>query len=122
MLLAAQTCRETLASSIKEVLPEVSEKLRELTEDWLVHVLESGGAQQRTAKPQAIIESERSIFPGPEGIHKRKDLFVKNSRWMIGGDGWAYNIDFDGVNHVLASGADVSILALDNEVYFNTGG
>ena len=49
MLLAAQTRREALASSIKEVLPKVSEELRELMEDWLVHMFESEGTQQRAA-------------------------------------------------------------------------
>lgn len=122
MLLAAQTRREALASSIKEVLPKVSEELRELMEDWLVHMFESEGTQQRAAKLQAAIESERSIFPELEDIYKRKDLFVKNSQWMIGGDGWAYDIGFGGIDHVLASGADVNILVLDNEVYSNTGG
>lgn len=122
MLLAAQTRREALASSIKEVLPKVSEELRELMEEWLVHMFESEGTQQRAAKLQAAIESERSIFPELEDIYKRKDLFVKNSQWMIGGDGWAYDIGFGGIDHVLASGADVNILVLDNEVYSNTGG
>ena len=79
MLLAAQTRREALASSIKEVLPKVSEELRELMEDWLVHMFESEGTQQRAAKLQAAIESERSIFPELEDIYKRKDLFVKTA-------------------------------------------
>ncbi|EGP4744816.1 pyruvate:ferredoxin (flavodoxin) oxidoreductase, partial [Enterococcus faecium] len=122
MLLAAQTRREALANSIKEVLPKVSEELRELMEDWLEHLFESEGTQQRAAKLQAAIENERSIVPELEGIYKRRDLFVKNSQWMIGGDGWAYDIGFGGIDHVLASGADVNILVLDNEVYSNTGG
>ena len=85
-------------------------------------MFESEGTQQRAAKLQAAIESERSIVPELEDIYKRKDLFVKNSQWMIGGDGWAYDIGFGGIDHVLASGADVNILVLDNEVYSNTGG
>ncbi len=122
MLLAAQTVSEALANSIKEVLPKVSEELRELMEDWLEHLFESEGTQQRAAKLQAAIENERSIVPELEDIYKRRDLFVKNSQWMIGGDGWAYDIGFGGIDHVLASGADVNILVLDNEVYSNTGG
>ncbi|MGQ4818883.1 hypothetical protein ACQ1ZK_17395, partial [Enterococcus faecium] len=90
--------------------------------DWLVHMFESEGTQQRAAKLQAAIESERSIVPELEDIYKRKDVFVKNSQWMIGGDGWAYDIGFGGMDHVLASGADVNILVLDHEVYSNTGG
>ena len=51
-----------------------------------------------------------------------KDTFVKKSFWMFGGDGWAYDIGFGGVDHVLASGEDVNILVFDTEVYSNTGG
>jgi pyruvate-ferredoxin/flavodoxin oxidoreductase len=50
------------------------------------------------------------------------DLLVKKSVWIIGGDGWAYDIGYGGLDHVLASGADVNILVLDTEVYSNTGG
>ena len=47
---------------------------------------------------------------------------MKKSVWIVGGDGWAYDIGFGGLDHVLASGADVNILVLDTEVYSNTGG
>lgn len=55
-------------------------------------------------------------------LYDKRDLFVKPSQWIIGGDGWAYDIGYGGIDHVLASGADVNILVLDNEVYSNTGG
>ena len=51
-----------------------------------------------------------------------KQYFVKKSQWIIGGDGWGYDIGFGGVDHVLASGQDVNILIVDTEVYSNTGG
>ena len=51
-----------------------------------------------------------------------KDLFVKKSVWIIGGDGWAYDIGYGGLDHVIASGEDVNILVLDTELYSNTGG
>ncbi|WP_165037843.1 pyruvate:ferredoxin (flavodoxin) oxidoreductase [Enterococcus sp. ZJ1622] len=122
MLLAAQTRREALAKSISDVLPKVSESLRLLMQDWLDHLFESEGTQQRAAKLQAAIESELGNVPELEAIYRERDIFVKNSQWMIGGDGWAYDIGFSGIDHVLASGADVNILVLDNEVYSNTGG
>ena len=53
---------------------------------------------------------------------KAKDLLVKKSFWMFGGDGWAYDIGFGGVDHVLASGEDVNVMVFDTEVYSNTGG
>lgn len=122
MLLAAQTRREALAKAMSELLPKVSQELRALMEDWLDHLFESEGTQQRAAKLQAAIESEVVDVPELRAILKEKDIFVKNSQWMIGGDGWAYDIGFGGIDHVLASGADVNILVLDNEVYSNTGG
>lgn len=122
MLLAAQTRREALAKSMSEVLPKVSSELRLLMEDWLNHLFDSEGTQQRAAKLQAAIEAELEAVPELATIYREKDLFVKNSQWMIGGDGWAYDIGFGGIDHVIASGADVNILVLDNEVYSNTGG
>ena len=57
-----------------------------------------------------------------ESIEARKDCLIKKSVWIVGGDGWAYDIGYNGVDHVLASGEDVNILVLDTEVYSNTGG
>lgn len=122
MLLAAQTRREALAETMKKVMSKVSLKLRELMEDWLAHMFESEGTQQRAAKLRGAIENELEAVPELQTIYQEKDLFVKNSQWMIGGDGWAYDIGFGGIDHVLASGADVNILVMDNEVYSNTGG
>ncbi len=51
-----------------------------------------------------------------------KDFFVKQSKWIFGGDGWAYDIGYGGLDHVLASGEDVNVLVMDTEVYSNTGG
>jgi pyruvate-ferredoxin/flavodoxin oxidoreductase len=51
-----------------------------------------------------------------------KDYLVKKSNWIFGGDGWAYDIGFGGVDHVLATGEDVNILVMDTEIYSNTGG
>jgi pyruvate-ferredoxin/flavodoxin oxidoreductase len=55
-------------------------------------------------------------------IVKNKDFLAKKSQWIVGGDGWAYDIGFGGVDHVLASGQDINILVLNTEVYSNTGG
>ncbi len=55
-------------------------------------------------------------------IYAEKDCLVKKSFWIIGGDGWAYDIGYGGLDHVLASGEDVNVLVLDTEVYSNTGG
>lgn len=122
MFLANQTRREKLAAQLQSLKAAVSEELQALIEDWDFHREESAGTQQRAAKLIVALEAEVSDTPQLAPILKEKDLFVKPSQWMIGGDGWAYDIGFGGIDHVLASGADVNILVLDNEVYSNTGG
>ena len=57
-----------------------------------------------------------------EEIFENEELFTKNSFWIFGGDGWAYDIGYGGLDHVLASGEDVNVLVMDTEVYSNTGG
>lgn len=122
MFLANQTRREKLAAQLQSLKANVSEELQALIDDWDLHREESAGTQQRTAKLIAALEAEAATTPQLNKILQEKDLFVKPSQWMIGGDGWAYDIGFGGIDHVLASGADVNILVLDNEVYSNTGG
>ncbi|MFS1032283.1 pyruvate:ferredoxin (flavodoxin) oxidoreductase [Enterococcus casseliflavus] len=122
MFLANQTRREKLAAQLQSLKANVSEELQTLIDDWDLHREESAGTQQRAAKLIAALEAEAATTPQLNKILQEKDLFVKPSQWMIGGDGWAYDIGFGGIDHVLASGADVNILVLDNEVYSNTGG
>jgi pyruvate-ferredoxin/flavodoxin oxidoreductase len=122
MFLANQTRREKLAAQLQSLKAAVSEELQALIDDWDLHREDSAGTQQRAAKLIAALEAEASTTPQLNKILQEKDLFVKPSQWMIGGDGWAYDIGFGGIDHVLASGADVNILVLDNEVYSNTGG
>ena len=57
-----------------------------------------------------------------ERVKALKDYLVKKSQWIFGGDGWAYDIGFSGVDHVLASGEDINVIVFDTEVYSNTGG
>jgi pyruvate-ferredoxin/flavodoxin oxidoreductase len=73
------------------------------------------------------IEKLRKLLPGIQSAEARNleslaDYLAKKSVWIIGGDGWAYDIGFGGVDHVLASGRNVNILVVDTEVYSNTGG
>ncbi|MGM0213002.1 pyruvate:ferredoxin (flavodoxin) oxidoreductase [Enterococcus sp. AZ109] len=122
MLLANQTRRQELVFKISQVLDVVSEELKALMEDWINHLHDSEGTQQRAAKLTAGLKTEKEKDTRLEDIYNSRDLFVKTSQWIFGGDGWAYDIGFGGIDHVLASGADVNILVMDNEVYSNTGG
>ena len=101
MFLANQTRRKELADKINDVLDYVSDDLRELLEDWMDHMFESEGTQQRATKLAAALEVADLSDPKLADIYDNRDLFVKTSQWMFGGDGWAYDIGFGGIDHSL---------------------
>lgn len=125
MYIANQMHRAKLADRVNKSLQSeiLTDDMRNLLEDWLLHIDDSEGTQQRASKVISLLENEVSSGQSNlSGLLELRDYFVKPSQWIIGGDGWAYDIGFGGIDHVLASGADVNILVLDNEVYANTGG
>lgn len=123
MYLANNSRRDYLAAKVSAILSteSLSKELRDLLEDWLTHKNEGEGTQQRAQKLKAALAVEGTNSALKE-VYDNHDLFAKPSQWMIGGDGWAYDIGFGGIDHILASGEDVNILVMDNEVYSNTGG
>ncbi|WP_071131594.1 pyruvate:ferredoxin (flavodoxin) oxidoreductase [Enterococcus timonensis] len=124
MYLANQTRREKLAQDLIAYAKESSEEIQVLISDWLEHFSTGEGTRQRAEKLLAALTAENEQRPTTHLLHllEQKDQFAKPSQWLIGGDGWAYDIGFGGIDHVLATGEDVNILVLDNEVYANTGG
>lgn len=124
MYLANQTKREHLAHLIEKAITDKigSSDLQELMKDWLETKEVGEGSRQRSTKLEALLKEEATTNSLLESILREKDLFVKPSQWIIGGDGWAYDIGFGGIDHVLSSGEDVNIFVMDNEVYSNTGG
>ncbi len=124
MYLANNSRRDYLAAKVTDVLAheELTSEIRDLLSDWLNHKDDGEGTQQRARKLTAALEAESTMSQLLKEIYDSHDLFVKPSQWMIGGDGWAYDIGFGGIDHIIASGEDVNILVMDNEVYSNTGG
>ncbi|WP_285023055.1 pyruvate:ferredoxin (flavodoxin) oxidoreductase [Lactococcus garvieae] len=122
MWFASQTRRQKLAAQVRVALPEMSDTLAQLAEDWVEHLEDSEGTRARAEKFKALLKEEKDNSALLQEIYKEKDQFVKPTQWIFGGDGWAYDIGFGGLDHVIASGADVNILVMDNEVYANTGG
>ncbi len=122
MGLAINARRERLAALIKEaIVIGVSDEMKEAMSGWL----KGKNSPEESAKYGREIETlilRSSYDPMLEEIYSMADIFIKKSIWAFGGDGWAYDIGFGGVDHVLASGDDVNILVLDTEVYSNTGG
>jgi len=83
---------------------------------------DAGIAAQR-ARVAALVEALRAIdTPNAQELLRLSEYLVKRSVWIVGGDGWAYDIGYGGLDHVIASGRDVNLLVLDTEVYSNTGG
>lgn len=83
---------------------------------------DAGVAQQRKLVEDLKVKLQKIDDPRARNLLSLADDFVKKSVWIIGGDGWAYDIGYGGLDHVLASGRNVNILVLDTEVYSNTGG
>ena len=114
--------RDRLMNKIKDALPHADEDTQSVMTDWLTHKDDGNGSRDRANKLEIQLKAEVSLHPEYKDILMLKDHFVKKSQWIFGGDGWAYDIDFGGLDQVLASGEDVNVLVLDTEVYSNTGG
>jgi len=83
---------------------------------------EAGIYDQRKRVEQLLAALAKITTPEASNLRSLADYLVKKSVWIMGGDGWAYDIGYGGLDHVLASGKNVNILVLDTEVYSNTGG
>ncbi|MEG1623009.1 MAG: pyruvate:ferredoxin (flavodoxin) oxidoreductase [Alistipes sp.] len=100
--------------------PKCSTELKEVMKEWIATRDSSAQSAEVTARLLPMMEA--CGCDTCKAILEKKDFLVKKSQWVIGGDGWGYDIGFGGVDHVLASGMDVNILIVDTEVYSNTGG
>ena len=100
----------------------ISGELRAALEDWLDNKDLGEATRERADKVIELVGKEKGSDKFLNEIYENKDFLVKRSHWIFGGDGWAYDIGYGGVDHVLASGEDVNILVFDTEVYSNTGG
>ena len=89
---------------------------------WLASYEDSGASDERHSSLAPLLAAEKGGSPLLESIYQARDMLTKHSQWIIGGDGWAYDIGFGGLDHVLARGEDVNIVVLDTEMYSNTGG
>ena len=97
-----------------------SEELKGVMKEWIANRGSSARSAEVTARLVPLMEACGCDYC--RQILEHKDWLVKKSQWIIGGDGWGYDIGYGGVDHVLASGQDVNILVIDTEVYSNTGG
>ncbi len=123
MYLGVKQVRERLAGVAAQVIAgEASAELKAALQDWVDNMYVGEGSRERADKLTALLETEKDECSLLKDLYNNRDFFVKRSNWIFGGDGWAYDIGFGGVDHVLASGEDVNIFVFDTEVYSNTGG
>ena len=126
MNLATTHRRERLADLIRQLAEGCGDEVKAICNAWLENKDDAEGS--RKAAPAVVKMAEECMNCGCEcdeickEIYDLRDLLVKKSQWIFGGDGWAYDIGFGGLDQVLASGEDVNVLVLDTEVYSNTGG
>ena len=123
MLLAQNTIRERLKASVEKLAENgVNDDVKAAAQEYLDTF--SVGATNGTATDKLVKALEDCDCGCAERAEllKNKDFLSKKSQWIFGGDGWAYDIGFGGVDHVLASGQDINIMVFDTEVYSNTGG
>ncbi|HKS79900.1 MAG TPA: pyruvate:ferredoxin (flavodoxin) oxidoreductase [Candidatus Acidoferrales bacterium] len=113
------------AEYARELLPHVAGAVGESLVDALLHSSQSTEAEIQVQRRRvAELKKKLVALASPEAreLFALSDAFVKKSVWLVGGDGWAYDIGFGGLDHVLGSGHNVNVLVLDTEVYSNTGG
>jgi len=128
MELSVTQRREKLSGIIRAALNiDVSKEIKETFELWLENMNDGDKSKGYGRKIEELIEleiinNEGAVDPLLYEILERSDYLVKKSIWVMGGDGWAYDIGYGGLDHVIAMGHDINILVLDTEVYSNTGG
>ena len=123
MLLAQNTIRERLKASVEKLVENgANDDVKAAAQEYLDTF--SVGATNGTATDKLVKALEDCDCGCAERAEllKNKDFLAKKSQWIFGGDGWAYDIGFGGVDHVLASGKDINVMVFDTEVYSNTGG
>ena len=123
MLLAQRAIRDGLKAKVEEVVANTkNEDVKAAATEWLETYGVGATNGAATDKLVAALEACDCDCQNKKDILANKDYLAKKSQWIFGGDGWAYDIGFGGVDHVLASGKDINIMVFDTEVYSNTGG
>lgn len=122
IFLGVQQIRNKIALTMTELLEQnITSELKASFKEW-IEAKEEGKLSKKVSLDMLhLLEAEKDNKLVKE-IIERKDFLIKKSFWIVGGDGWAYDIGFGGLDHVIASGDDVNILVMDTEVYSNTGG
>ena len=126
MATAVRQQRENIQAKLETLMAiGCADEVKEAATNWINTMTDGDASKVASAKLVEVLEA--GSFDGEakeivDFVLTNKDQLVKKSQWIFGGDGWAYDIGYGGVDHVLASGEDVNIFVFDTEVYSNTGG
>ena len=120
MFLAQNTLRQRAVSTLLEMDKEAKGDLKKSIEAYLGSM--NNGAENAAATAALVAELEKDGSAEAKAVLDLKDYLGKKSMWIFGGDGWAYDIGFGGLDHVIAQNEDINIFVFDTEVYSNTGG
>ncbi len=122
MYTAQAVIRESLANKVKAVMADTTcDERKAVCQAWL-DTYNDGEANKAATKALIANLESKVCCDTVADILSKKEYLSKKSVWIFGGDGWAYDIGFGGLDHVLASGEDVNVMVFDTEVYSNTGG
>lgn len=127
MYLAVKQIRNKLHDNMRKLnTMNVEERVKEAFHDW-IHYKEDGKTSEEASKKvvdvlENFISTDVEVSELVNEIKVNRDYLTKRSIWLLGGDGWAYDIGYGGLDHVMASGEDINVLVFDTEVYSNTGG
>ena len=122
MYTAQSVIRESLANKVRTVMGNTADEARKAACQAWLDTYNDGSANKEATKALVANLEANVCCDTVKDILSKKEYLSKKSVWIFGGDGWAYDIGFGGVDHVLASGEDVNVFVFDTEVYSNTGG
>ena len=121
MYTAQAVIRESLANKVRAIMENANDERKAVCQNWLDSF--NDGEANKAATKALVADLEANVCCDTvKDILSKKEYLSKKSVWIFGGDGWAYDIGFGGVDHVLASNKDVNVFVFDTEVYSNTGG
>lgn len=121
MALGINKLRERIALRMQKALEgEIASDRKEAFTKWIESMHDAEASKEASARLVAVLKGKKDDLA--KELMALEQYFIKKSIWVFGGDGWAYDIGFGGLDHVLASGEDVNLLVMDTEVYSNTGG
>ncbi|PKQ65000.1 pyruvate:ferredoxin (flavodoxin) oxidoreductase [Labilibaculum filiforme] len=112
--------RNRIALRMEAAMDAVNADTKAAFAEWLENKNNGEASIAASAKVEEVLANETHAVA--KEILELKNYLIKKSQWIFGGDGWAYDIGFGGLDHVLASGEDVNVLVMDTEIYSNTGG